>query len=155
MNNVNFEAIFTKKHHYWRNMVLVLVALIVIASMWYYWDEGESKVSVIDELCSKFELNESEISCKEAVNIALEGYKEKFMEADNSLTESDLDGEIQLIERKNIEMLSGNETMKMDVWIISLKLKNIISLLGIEKVCNIEIAVGRNNGELMIKSYGT
>jgi hypothetical protein len=34
-NNVDFESIFTKKHHYWRNMILVLVAAIVIAGVWH------------------------------------------------------------------------------------------------------------------------
>ena len=46
MGNVNFNSIFAKKHHYLRNLVLVLIAVIVIAGIWYYpgWQTSSSGI---------------------------------------------------------------------------------------------------------------
>ena len=35
MNKVDYERILTKRHHYWRNLLIVLIVAIVIGSVWH------------------------------------------------------------------------------------------------------------------------
>ena len=106
---------------------------------------GEEETSgSIDELCSQFEEILGEITCEEAVDISLGGYKEKIIEEDNSLSEGDLDGKIYFMESVNA---------KRDIWSIGMKLKSPVSLRGMEGINDIKLAVDRNSGELMIIAY--
>ena len=89
--------------------------------------------------CETFELIPGEISCQEAKELVLKEYP----------------GEVYFIERTKTQILiAENQTEEREVWLM--KISNFskpISLPGIERVDEMEVAVDRNNGELNIISY--
>ena len=146
MNNANFEGVITKKHHYWRNLVLVLAIFLMLLGVWYYWYSGEgmqeeNDSKIIDELCSQFESNESEISCGEAALIALAEYN----------------GEVYSISKTTLYGLK-EEWDGRDIWLIRIVLEeNItdpVNFPRVEEVGTVNIAVDSYNRESVMTSYG-
>jgi len=89
--------------------------------------------------CEEFSIIPNEITCQEAVEITLRNYP----------------GEVYFIDRTKAQILiAENQTEEREVWLM--KISNFskpISLPGIERVDEMEVAVDRNNGELNIISY--
>jgi hypothetical protein len=146
MNNINFEKIFTKKHHYWRNLLIILVAVVVISGIWYIY-QGQVKSSDntependIAELCKGFSASPNEISCEDAIETALNEYL----------------GKISSIKKTTIELIPEdmNQTVKYTIWLIKMNFEEPISMPGIDKVEEVEVGVDRFTKELFLLSYG-
>ena len=73
MNNLS-----AKKHHYWRNLLIVLLIAVVALGVWYVQTEqGAPATEPIpmpeyEDMCSEFTQMEGEISCMQAAELAME-----------------------------------------------------------------------------------
>jgi hypothetical protein len=88
MGTVDFEGILTKKHHYWRNLVILLAVVSVISVVWYVQDNWVTKgtpnpvesgmvtttimTQGYEEMCSEFPETKGELSCINVVRIGVE-----------------------------------------------------------------------------------
>ena len=90
MNNINFEAIFTKKHHYWRNLLIVLFIAVVIASVWWVQIEQESPApeQTVNPLCAEFSPVEGGVTCEEVIELALEEYPGEVYEINKAKSQT-------------------------------------------------------------------
>jgi len=127
MNNVNFEGILIKRHHYWRNLLIVLFIAVVIASVWWI----QSLEATANPLCAEFSPVEEEITCEEAIDIALEEYP----------------GDVYEIYKSSIRPVENKTMHQKGFWIIGINLKTPIKT-SFTETKNIQIAVDIESGKI-------
>ena len=84
MHAVNFEAILTKKHHYWRNLLILLFIVLIIAAASSWYLTGQSTVN----LCAGFSPVAGEVTCEQAVNLALAEYPGEAYEVNRAKSQT-------------------------------------------------------------------
>ena len=138
MNNVDFEGILIKRHHYWRNLLIVLFIAVVIAGVWWVQIEQESPApeQTVNPLCAEFSPVEEEITCEEAIDIALEEYP----------------GEVYLIDKTQITPPKppGEEgSITKDLWLIGIDLDVETQSRFEPKTDKLEITIDRISGRII------
>lgn len=94
--------------------------------------------------CQSFEPISNEVTCQEAIELALKEYP----------------GEIYFIDRTEVELTGEGETqsIKYSIWLIKINFKEVVSmpekLPGMEKVGYVEIGVDRKTKEILVLGYG-
>jgi len=133
MNNVDFEGILIKRHHYWRNLLIVLFIAVVIAGVWWVQIEQESPApeQTVNPLCAEFSPVEEEITCEEAIDIALEEYP----------------GDVYEIYKSSIRPVENKTMHQKGFWIIGINLKTPIKT-SFTETKNIQIAVDIESGKI-------
>ena len=129
--------------------ILVLIVIILIAFIFLFQNFkllGKQPTTttippIVDELCSKFEPVEGEVTCKEAALAAL---------AENPGEPYDI---LKTTAYTGVENLE-----ERGVWLFRIKLEETVTdpvkFPGVEKVGAIEIIVDRYNKEWVLTAYG-
>ncbi len=154
---IDFNGIFTPRHHYGAVLSILLIALLFGLAMLYQYPASNAgqadtyagrpvaktnaaSVSTVPaqnykELCGKYPKTAGEVSCEEAAKLALKSYK----------------GEVYDIKLAKSEIPKGPGRYEWkDVWILKVKLEKTIELKQIkEKADNLELFIDRKTGELL------
>ena len=113
--------------------VLVIIGLILGFYYWFQYVRPEVEVSTKEEgidLCAEFPKVEGEVTCQEAIQLALEKYP----------------GIITSIRRTQAEYIDTQE-----IWLLKLILKEPVRANSVEY--DIEVSVNRDNKEIFIYRF--
>lgn len=119
-------------------LIMICLVGLVLGFVWIGSRYEKGELPKVNSLCVDFEIVEGEVNCQEAIDIALEKYP----------------GEVKSIKKEKIKTLI-TEDIFVDVWLVELKLKKVISLPFDPEatIDGVIVSINRYTKDIKIYSY--